>query len=58
MPDGTDEPFDTLYTTLFARAKNGGWYGFRTDNPGTWWTGQLITNPYFNFKEFKEECRY
>lgn len=56
MPDGTDETFYTLYTTLFARAKNGGWYGFRTDNPETWWTGQLVTNPHFNYDEFVEEC--
>ena len=44
------------YTTLFARMKDGySWYGQRMDDPGSWWNGKLITNPYFNYEEFKEE---
>lgn len=50
-----DDPYPTLYTTLFARDSSGGWYGFRTDDPETWWTGKLITNPYFNFDEYIQE---
>lgn len=49
------EELQVMYTTLFARDKTGGWYGFRTDSPDNWWTGQLVTNPYFNYEEFKKE---
>lgn len=54
MSDGT---YDNLYTTLFARAEGGGWYGFRTDSPGTWYTGRLVTNPYFDYNKFVEELK-
>lgn len=52
IPEGD---YRVMHTTVFARDKSGGWYGFKTDSPDTWWTGQLVTNPYFNYEEFKKE---
>ena len=57
MPDDEDHNWQTIYTTLFARDVDGGWYGIRTDNPSTDWTGRLVTNPYFDYDEFVEELK-
>ena len=57
MPDDGDHMWQTIYTTLFARNIDGGWYGVRTDDPSTDYTGRLVTNPYFDYNEFVEELK-
>lgn len=54
LPDKGEHMWQTIYTTLFVRDIDGGWYGFRTESPSTDYTGRLVTNPHFDYKEFVE----
>lgn len=57
MPDYGDHNWQTIHTTLFARDEDGGWYGFRTNDPDGYWNGRLVTNPYFDYNEYVEEFK-